>query len=118
VQPPKTPKPAPARHGKPVSKVEQLGGRLYPSNNPNATRPQAPPLPDDSGESDLEYFTARPHVSTRTRLPFPGEFPLGVIDAERIAFVHVFLASRDPVTNAPGTRARGIFYADNKGGRA
>jgi hypothetical protein len=76
---------------------------------------QAPP--DDTGESDLAFFTKRPGVNTRTRLPFAGEFPPGVLEPGRGAFVHVFLASRDPKTNAPGTRARAIFYADD-GGRA
>jgi hypothetical protein len=77
----------------------------------------SPPFaPDNRAESDYDYFAARPNVSARTRLPFDGEFPPGVIDAGRGAFVHVFLASRDPVTNAPGTRARAIFYADSSDG--
>jgi hypothetical protein len=80
----------------------------------------APPsiMVDNAGESDLEYFSRRPNVSTRTRLPFPGEFPLGLIDADRVAFVHV-VTLRDPVTNEPTTRGRGVFFADSSnGGRA
>jgi hypothetical protein len=80
--------------------------------------PIPPNMADTAGQSDYDYFVAHPNVSTRTRLPFPDEFPAGVIDAGRIAFVHVFLASRDPVTNAPGTRARAIFYSDDDGGSA
>jgi hypothetical protein len=70
-----------------------------------------PFAPDDRAESDLEYFTARPN-DERLRLPFKDEFPPGVIDAGRIAFVHV-VTLRDPVTNEPTTRGRGVFYADS-----
>jgi hypothetical protein len=112
---PETARPAIALHDEPASNVEWLGRPLNPPNTPSPDQLQAP---DDAGESDLAFFTKHPNVNARTRLPFPNEFPPGLIDAERIAFVHVFLASRDPKTNAPGTRARGIFYADNKGGRA
>jgi hypothetical protein len=73
-----------------------------------------PHLVDDAGEDDLTYFRSRPHTHTRTRLPFPGEFPPGVIDVARIAFVHVFTL-RDPVTNEPTARGRGVFYADERG---
>ena len=76
-------------------------------------RPQAPP--DNRGESDFDFFRARPNVNTRTRLPFAGEFPPGMLEPGRSVFVHVFLASRDPKTNAPGTRARAILYADDGG---
>jgi hypothetical protein len=73
-----------------------------------------PAPPDDRGEDDLTFFTRRPNVNTRTRLPFQGEFPAGLIDAERIAFVHV-VTLRDPLTNEPTTRGRGVFYADERG---
>jgi hypothetical protein len=108
---PKTAKPAPARREEPVSKVERLGSELDRSNTLKPNQPQAP---DDCGEDDLTFFSRRPHVSTRTRLPFPNEFPAGVIDAARIAFVHV-VTLRDPVTNEPTTRGRGVFYADERG---
>jgi hypothetical protein len=80
------------------------------------------PAPDDRGESDFDYFASRPHVDARVRLPFENEFPPGVLEPGRGepgrgVFVHVFLVSRDPVTNAPGTRARAIVYTDD-GGRA
>ena len=75
----------------------------------------APPnMADNTGEDDLTFFSRRPHVSTRTRLPFPNEFPPGVIDAARVAFVHV-VTIRDPVTNEPTTRGRGVFYSDGGG---
>jgi hypothetical protein len=72
------------------------------------------PPPDNTGESDLKYFTARPSVNERVRLPFPNEFPPDEIDAERVAFVLV-VTLRDPVTNEPTTRGRGVFYADERG---
>jgi hypothetical protein len=75
-----------------------------------------PPFaPDDRAESDLEFFTARPNVDSRIRLPFAGEFPDELLT--RGAFVHVLLI-RDPETNEPRTRARAIFYSDIEGGRA
>jgi hypothetical protein len=113
VQPPKTPKPAPARHGKPVSKVEQLGGRLFPSNNPNATRPQARPLPDDSGEGDLEFFRARPGINSRNRLVFDGEPPAALLerdDESEIAFIRVQL-ERD-ADGKPATILREIIFGE------
>jgi hypothetical protein len=112
---PKTAKPASASHAEPVSKVEQIG---RPLNRPNTPKPDEPQAPDDRGESDETFFRRRPNVNTRTRLPFDGEFSPGVIDAARIAFVHV-VTIRDPVTNEPTTRGRGVFYADSSdGGRA
>jgi hypothetical protein len=108
---PDTAKPAREVSAEPVSNVEQLGSGLNPTNNPKQAGLQAP---DDAGESDLAFFTKRPNVNTRTRLPFEGEFPPGLIDAERIAFVHV-VTLRNPVTNEPTTRGRGVFYADERG---
>jgi hypothetical protein len=72
---------------------------------------------DDRGEDDETFFRRRPNLNARIRLPFKNEFPPGLIDAGRIAFVHVFTI-RDPVTNEPTTRARGIFYSDDDGGSA
>lgn len=74
---------------------------------------------DDAGESDLEYFRRRPDVHTRTRLPFDGEFPAAVMELARgcTMFVHVVMM-RDPMTNEPTTRGRGIFFSDIGGGRA
>src|SRR5438445_4771355 len=106
MQSPKTAKPAAARRDEPVSKVERLGSELDRSNTPKASEPQAP---DDRGESDLDFFAARPGINERTRLPFPNEFPAGVLEPGRSAFVHVLLVTRDPKANAPGTRARAIF---------
>jgi hypothetical protein len=77
------------------------------------TRP--PFAPDDRNEDDLEFFNARPDVDERVRLPFPNEFAPELLKPG--AFIHVLLI-RDPVTNAPRTRARAIFYSDIEGGRA
>jgi len=75
-----------------------------------------PSMVDNAGEDDLSYFTARPSVNERTRLPFPGEFPAALLRLG--AFVHVLLVTRDPLTNEPRTRARAIFYSDSDGGTA
>jgi hypothetical protein len=81
------------------------------------SQPDQLQAPDDVGESDFDFFLARPGVDTRTRLPFPDELPPGTIESGRGAFVHVFLATRDPKTNSPAIRARAIFYM-GEGGNA
>jgi hypothetical protein len=76
-----------------------------PSNTLTAPKSQAPPCPtDDAGESDLTFFSRRPDVNTRTRLPFPNEFPAGVLEPGRCAFVRV-LIERD-ADGRPKRRAR------------
>jgi hypothetical protein len=90
---------------------ELLGGGLDLTNTLKGDEPQA----DDAGESDLEFFTARPNVDARVRLPFPNEFPDELLTPG--AFVHVLLI-RDPSTGEPRTRARAIFYSDLEGGTA
>jgi hypothetical protein len=93
-----------------------LPGSKLSSNTPNASEAQAA---DDRGEDDETFFRRHPNVNARTRLPFPNEFPPGLIDAARVAFVHV-VTIRDPLTNEPTTRGRGVFYCDDvdKRGRA
>jgi hypothetical protein len=70
-----------------------------------------PPMVDDRGESDLDLFAARPSVNERIRLPFPNEFAPDEVGATRVAFVLV-VTLRDPVTNEPTARGRGVFYAE------
>jgi hypothetical protein len=78
---------------------------------------RASPMVDDTtGEDDEAFFRRRPRVNTRTRLPFDGEFPPGVLEPGRGAFVHVVIV-RDQNGN-PGTRGRAILYSDIKGGSA
>ena len=79
------------------------------------TAPIPPSIFDGAGESDLAFFTKRPGVDARVRLPFPDEFPDELLKPG--AFVHVLLI-RDPLTNEPRTRARAIFYSDIEGGSA
>ena len=76
---------------------------------------QAPP-PDDCGQSDYDYFAARPDIDSRVRLPFPDEFPPGVLEDSRCAFVRVFIIRNQD--GSPGTRSRAIFYSDIDGGTA
>jgi len=70
-------------------------------NTPKPARPQAP---DDAGESDLDYFTARPSANVRVRLPFPNEFAPGVLDPGRAAYVRIAI-ERDAY-GQPKRRAR------------
>jgi hypothetical protein len=108
---PDTAKPATARHGEPVSKAEWLGGPLDPSNTPNAGGPQAPP--DDCGEDDETFFRRRPNVNTRTRLPIDGEFPPGVLEPGRGAFVRI-LIERDADGHLK-RRARRVLHFVKRG---
>jgi hypothetical protein len=55
-------------------------------------------------ESDYEYFSRRPHVSTRTRFPFEGEYPVCVLLPGRPAFVRIQI-ERD-ADGRPKRRAR------------
>jgi hypothetical protein len=73
-------------------------------------------MADDRGEDDLAFFSRRPDINSRVRLPIDGEFPPEMLRPG--AFVHVLLVTRDPLTNEPRTRARAIFYSDIDGGRA
>jgi hypothetical protein len=75
MQPPKTAKPASGLSAEPVSKSEQLGGRLDSTNNPKPAEPQAP---DAFGENDELFFRRRPGARQRLRLPFDAELPIEV----------------------------------------
>jgi hypothetical protein len=77
-------------------------------------QPQA--APDNTGESDFEYFTARPHARHRIRAAFPGEFPRKLLKEGngRPAVVIVGMLRDD--TGLPTTRVRSIVFPD--GGRA
>jgi hypothetical protein len=104
----KTPKPATARHGEPVSKVERPGSKLDPTNTPKPDQLQAA---DTAGESDFDYFVARTDVDSRVRLPFADEVAPDLIEqGGRRAFIHVFIIRNSD--GSPGTRARAIFYSD------
>jgi hypothetical protein len=82
----------------------------------NTTKPAGPQAPAAAGQSDYDFFVAHPDVNTRIRLPFENEFPAGVLEPGRTAFVYVTI-ERDRAGN-PGTRARAIFYSDIEGGNA
>jgi hypothetical protein len=106
----KTAKPASASHAEPVSKSEQLGSGLNPTNNPKPVRPQAP---DDAGENDELFFRRRPGARQRLRLPFPAELPPEVwqeaVAAGLAAFVIVEMKRGAP--GAPWIRSRQFVFA-------
>jgi hypothetical protein len=104
----KTAKPASASHAEPVSKSEQLGSGLDPTNNPKPVRPQAP---DSSGEDDLAFFTRRPGVNSRKRLAFDDEPPPGLLERDDIvAFISVRV-KRD-AAGKPATILRAAVYGE------
>jgi hypothetical protein len=109
VRHPDSTKPAHEVSAEPVSGSEFLPGSKLSSNTPNASEAQAA---DDRGEDDETFFRRHPNVNARTRLPFPNEFPAGLIEQGRglTAFVHVLIIRNSD--GSPGTRARGIFYGD------
>jgi hypothetical protein len=90
--------------------------KLTAQRDPDTTKSVRPQAPDDRGESDYAFFSRRPGINSRIRLPFAGEFPPCVLEPGRAAFVYVTI-ERDRAGN-PGTRARAIFYSDIEGGRA
>jgi hypothetical protein len=86
---PKTTRPATAETANgPRKKSDQLGSEISPTNTPKPARPQAPP--DDRGESDFAYFSARPGISSRKRLAFDFEPLPGLLESDdSVAFVSV-----------------------------
>jgi hypothetical protein len=71
-----------------------------------------PPFaPDDRAESDLEFFTARPNVDSRIRLPLAHEFPPDVMSAlGRTVMIRV-VVERNPITHEP-TMWRNVFHVE------
>jgi hypothetical protein len=112
MQPPKTARPAIARGDEPtLMNCELLGGGLDMTNTLKGDEPQA----DDAGQSDFEYFSARPHARIRNRLPFDGEFSAAILDEGGLdCFVHA-IVERD-AAGRPTRRARWLLFC--QGGRA
>jgi hypothetical protein len=110
---PKTAKPATARHGEPVSKSEQLGGRLDFSNTPQGDEPQ---VPDNTGEDDETYFRARPHLRHGIRLAFKDEFPCELLKEARGGSAVVIVAVARDTAGNPTMQVRSIVFS--KGGNA
>jgi hypothetical protein len=104
----KTPKPASGLSAEPVSKSEQLGGPLNLSNTRNVAGPQAP----DSGESDFDYFTARPHARHRIRSAFANEFPDELLKPGGGRPAVVIVGMLRDATGRPTTRVRSIVFPD------
>jgi hypothetical protein len=71
----KTKRPADAAASAGPRKIDRLGSKISPPNNPNASTSQAPCPADTAGESDCAYFRVRASATTRLRLPWPGEYP-------------------------------------------
>jgi hypothetical protein len=69
-------------------------------------------VPDTAGESDFDYFTARPHERHRIRSAFPGEFPRKLLKpgGGRPAVVIVGMLRDD--TGRPMTRVRSIVFPE------
>jgi hypothetical protein len=89
-----------------------------PSKGRNANFPPAAdprPAPDVTGESDYAFFSRRPGISSRTRLPFENEYPVCVLLPGRSAFVRIVIIKRDD--NGQPTRiARRLSFCN--GGHA
>jgi hypothetical protein len=68
--------------------------------------------PDNIGEDDFAFFTARPLARTRIRSAFSGEFPRRLLKqgGGRLAVVIVTI-ERD-ATGRPTRRGRGLVFPD------
>jgi hypothetical protein len=110
MHPPKTVGPAIARNDEPTLNSEQLTGELNHSNNGTVDAPQA----DDTGESDYAFFSRRPGVNTRVRLPFENEYPICVLAPGRGAFVRILIERS--ADGQPRRARRRLRFCD--GGRA
>jgi hypothetical protein len=74
-------------------------------------QPKRPPMVDDCGESDLEFFRARPGINSRNRVAFDGEPPEALRDFESdIAFIRIKL-ERD-ADGKPATILREIVFGE------
>jgi len=67
---------------------------------------------DDSGESDLAYFRARPEARTRIRSAFPNEFPRKIMKQGRGRQAVVIVAVERNSPGEPTTRARGVLFPE------
>ncbi len=69
-----------------------------------------PPMADDSGESDLDFFIARPGISSRKRLAFDDEPPGALERDDSVAFISV--AVRRDAAGKPATILRAAVYGE------
>jgi hypothetical protein len=110
----KTARPATAETVNGPRKSDQPGSEISPTNTPSPAKLQAP---DDRGESDHDYFTARPHARHRIRAAFPGEFPRKLLKQGRGGRqAVVIVAIERDAAGRPIRRARSLVFPD--GGRA
>lgn len=77
-------------------------------------RPQA--LPDVHGESDVEYFSRRPHARHRIRAAFPFEFSDELLRQGGGRSAVVIVGMLRDATGRPTKRVRSLAFID--GGRA
>ena len=71
-----------------------------------------PPMVDDRGESDHDYFRRCPEARHRFRLPLPHEFSAAILSEARIQArgreVLVLVVTDRDASGQPSTRARGL----------
>jgi DNA-binding GntR family transcriptional regulator len=67
---------------------------------------------DDTGESDLEYFTARPHARHRIRAAFPNEFSDELLKPGGGRPAVVIVAIERDENGRPTTRGRGLVFPE------
>jgi hypothetical protein len=71
---------------------------------------------DYAGEDDWAYFIARPHLRTRIRTAFQGEFPRKILKQGLGRQAVVIVAVERNSAGEPVRRARGVVFPE--GGRA
>jgi hypothetical protein len=109
----KTARPATAETVNGPPKVDQLGSRI---NHPITLSPIKLQAADDTGESDHDFFAARPRARHRIRAAFPGEFPRKILKRGQGRTAVVIVAVERDASGRPTRRARGLVFPD--GGRA
>lgn len=95
-------------HDEPTLNFEQVGRPLNHPDTPNASEAQAPP--DDRGESDFAFFTARPHARHRIRAPFPREFPPEFLTHRDGGTAVITVVIERDAAGRPTRRGRGIAF--------
>jgi hypothetical protein len=71
-----------------------------------------PRMADCAGESDYDYFTARPWARHRIRAPFPNEFPDELLTHRDGGTAVITVVMERDTSGRPTRRARGIVFPE------
>jgi hypothetical protein len=104
----KTKRPADVAASAGPREIDQLAREINPTNSPKPDELQAA---DDTGESDHDFFVARPHARHRMiRAAFTGEFPRKILKQGRGHQAVVIVAIERDADGRPTRRARSLVF--------